>query len=363
MTALVDNFEAWIVDHLEVSILGDTSFFLGIRVIRDQTANPPFLILNQEIYTKSILEKHNFDLNKKSKYPMSKDAIAYIERKEDEPKASAAAIQKYQSCNGSLMYLMLGTRPDIAYTIGCFARFAHDPSRNHFLALTHIFWYINATTQFIIKYVKTPPNSDGTINYDPVGYCDADFAGELATTEKHKSTSGYVFDLAGGPFSWSSKLQKTVATSPMEAEYIAMFTAATQAAWIQQVYVAIGHPITDPTKLYRNNTAATAVVNGQGTPTGKKHIEVKYHYTQGLVAQKELTVNHINTEESNTNTPTKCLTGRNFGLGLENLALHIMDDFINLLSYNPSPTSDTPNPSSVLDVSQMDTSVYIDADE
>ena len=38
--------------------------------------------------------------------------------------------------------------------------------------------------------------------------------------EDRKSTSGYLFQMAGGPVSWKSRKQDSVALSTAEAEYI-----------------------------------------------------------------------------------------------------------------------------------------------
>ena len=51
------------------------------------------------------------------------------------------------------------------------------------------------------------------------GYTDADMAGDLDT---YRSMSGYVFTFVGEAVSWQSKIQKCVALSINEAEYIAM---------------------------------------------------------------------------------------------------------------------------------------------
>jgi KUP system potassium uptake protein len=49
------------------------------------------------------------------------------------------------------------------------------------------------------------------------GYVDSYFAGDL---EKRKSTTGYVFIIAGGAVSWVFKLQTVVALSTIEVEYM-----------------------------------------------------------------------------------------------------------------------------------------------
>jgi len=55
-----------------------------------------------------------------------------------------------------------------------------------------------------------------------VGYCDADWAGDL---DNRKSTSGYVFKVSKGAITWSSKKQPCVALSTDEAEYVALASA------------------------------------------------------------------------------------------------------------------------------------------
>ncbi|GAA0156234.1 hypothetical protein LIER_38241 [Lithospermum erythrorhizon] len=51
------------------------------------------------------------------------------------------------------------------------------------------------------------------------GFTDSDMAGDVDTK---KSTSGYLFTFVGGAISWKSKLQRCVALSTTEAEYIAI---------------------------------------------------------------------------------------------------------------------------------------------
>jgi hypothetical protein len=50
-------------------------------------------------------------------------------------------------------------------------------------------------------------------------YTDADWAGDVLT---RRSTTGFVVLAAGVPIAWQSKLQTTVSTSSMQAEYQAM---------------------------------------------------------------------------------------------------------------------------------------------
>jgi len=66
-------------------------------------------------------------------------------------------------------------------------------------------------------------SSDMTLCYDGTdvhlhGYVDSDYAGDV---HSQRSTTGYIFTLRSGAVSWVSRLQKIIALSTMEAEYVA----------------------------------------------------------------------------------------------------------------------------------------------
>ena len=63
------------------------------------------------------------------------------------------------------------------------------------------------------------------------GYTDSDMAGDL---DNRKSTTGYLFTFSGGAISWQSKLQKCVALSTTEAEYIAATEASEEMIWLKR---------------------------------------------------------------------------------------------------------------------------------
>jgi hypothetical protein len=76
---------------------------------------------------------------------------------------------------------------------------------------------LKGTTNYDITFVRQ--KSDLSI----VGYVDADYAGD---SDDRRSTTGYVFTLAGGPICWKSMIQSTVAMSTTKAEYMVVAEAA-----------------------------------------------------------------------------------------------------------------------------------------
>ena len=67
-------------------------------------------------------------------------------------------------------------------------------------------------------------------NLDLVGYSDVDFA---SCVDYRKSTSKYIFIMAGGAVSWRSVKLTLIATSTMEAKFISCFEATSQGAWLK----------------------------------------------------------------------------------------------------------------------------------
>lgn len=91
-------------------------------------------------------------------------------------------------------------------------------------------------------------------------YSDFDWAGDKSS---RRSTSGFIFMLNGGPVSWCSKRQATVALSSTEAEYIALTLAAKEATWLRLLLTELGLLTTDSQHAKINvsstNTSAQAL--------------------------------------------------------------------------------------------------------
>ena len=115
------------------------------------------------------------------------------------------------------MYLMIGTRPDIAIAVSIISQFASNPTILHHQAAKHILRYLKSTINMKLKFKKL--NSDKESKLPTlIGYSDANWGNDVNTRQ---STTGYIFYLSGGAISWSSKRQATVALSSTEAEYSA----------------------------------------------------------------------------------------------------------------------------------------------
>ena len=98
--------------------------------------------------------------------------------------------------------------------------------------------------------------------------------------------------IAGGPVSWASKRQATVAHSSAEAEYYALNDAAREAAWLRELLEDIGYPVEGPITIREDNTACIRTANNtvSSTATRMKHVKQCEHYVREEIAQGHLDI-------------------------------------------------------------------------
>jgi hypothetical protein len=149
--------------------------------------------------------------------------------KTDGDALTAEMASNYMSLVGSLLYLATCTRSDIAQSVGVLSKFMAGPTSAHWTAALGVLRYVSTTSGYGLTY--------GGDSISIVGYCDADYAGDIDT---RRSTTGYLFMMGGGAISWSSKRQATVAASTVEAEYMAAAAAVKEGLWVRNLAMELG---------------------------------------------------------------------------------------------------------------------------
>lgn len=125
---------------------------------------------------------------------------------------------EYQRIVGSLMYIMLGTRGDIAYAVSVASRHLANPGPQHMKLARRVLRYLKGTKTLRLTY-------KGSLRMLR-GFTDADWAG---CRDTRRSTAGYLFNIGSGAISWQSKRQSIVALSTYEAEFIGQTQATKEA--------------------------------------------------------------------------------------------------------------------------------------
>ena len=97
----------------------------------------------------------------------------------NEEQASLEQIKWFQTFIGSLLFLTLGTRPDIAYIIIKLSRFTANPSYTHATIAKRVLQYLKGTKDQGVTYTKSGSSYIS-------GYYDTDYTGDTTA----KSTLG-----------------------------------------------------------------------------------------------------------------------------------------------------------------------------
>ncbi|XP_052734062.1 secreted RxLR effector protein 161-like [Vigna angularis] len=108
-----------------------------------------------------------------------------------------------------------------------------------------------------------------------IGYSDSNYAG---CVDSRKSTFGYVYLLVGRAISWKSAKQSVIATSTMEAEFVACFEATVHALWLRNFVsrLDIIDNIARPIRIYCDNFAVVFFSKNDKYSKGAKHMDLKY---------------------------------------------------------------------------------------
>ncbi|SDA01652.1 BZ3501_MvSof-1269-A2-R1_Chr8-2g09783 [Microbotryum saponariae] len=210
-------------------------------------------------------------------------SIALSQERPDDPGLSLTAIPGqgterirswYLQAIGSLLYISLGTRPDIAFAVSYLARFANNPGRRHWIAVKHILRYLRATYRDELVYACGETRITGV-----VGYSDANWG---ACVDTSVSTMGYVFYIAGSAVSWSSKRQSRVADSTTDAEYLALSHAGKEGIYLSQLLEELHVQPVAPAHIFTDNEAAAAVAHDPVRVSGTRHIRLREHFVRDM---------------------------------------------------------------------------------
>ena len=288
-------------NNFEVKV-GDPSCFVGLELKRDRDKRR--IEVCQKGYIKRVLEKYNMSNCTSAVTPgdsglkLSKSMSPSTAEEKEEMKNVP-----YRQAIGSLNFISVCTRPDISYELSRCAQFCENPGQQHWTRVKRILRYLQGSKERKLVY-ELPSSSIPT--FEPIGYSDSDWAG---CPDSRRSTTGFIFTLAGAPVTWSSKQQKTVALSSTEAEYMSASDSAKDAKWIRQLLHDLGYECLTPTPIMVDNQGAIHLSKNPGHHQRTKHIDIKYHFIRQEHENGVIELKYLPTQEQPADMMTKTLVG------------------------------------------------------
>eukprot|EP00253_Pinus_taeda_P013377 PITA_13377 len=224
--------------------LGAARQILGMEIFRDRRNGK--LWLSQQKYIKKILLRFGMNNVKPVSVPLASHfkISSSLFPNTDEEKDYMSRIP-YANVVGCLMYAMVCTRPDISHAVGVVSRYMENP-------------------------------------------------GDL---DKRRSTSGYVFTLAGGAISWMSKPQNIVALSTTEAEYNAASHACKEAVWLKGLLGEFRR-LQDNIMLLCDSQSVIHLAKNPAYHSKSKHTQIKYHFVRQIITERGVSLEKVHTKEN-----------------------------------------------------------------
>ncbi|UYV79065.1 hypothetical protein LAZ67_17000981, partial [Cordylochernes scorpioides] len=307
---LLKELAQYLSSHFEVTISTQNQF-VGLEIDKDKEKG--LIFLSQTSYIKRILDKFNMTSCNSSGTPVDPKMKLTRENINDTHDMHNVP---YAEAIGCLMFLAVCSRPDIAFAVNKLSRFMAAPVLTHWNALKRIFKYLKGTLESGILYKRKDV-------IKLIGYSDADFAGDIDT---RRSTSGYIFLLAGGPVTWTSQRQSVVALSTTEAEYIAASMASREAVWLKLLIKELT-PNDNPVPLMIDNQSAIRLILNPEFHKRTKHVYVKFHFIREQHKMKIIKIFNCPTEEQLADLLTKVLR-RKTKFGSREIAVRMQQEIL-----------------------------------
>lgn len=305
---------ALLQQRFNITNLGDSTFMLGMRIMRDRRART--LTLDQELYVTKALEKFGLDQCKSAPTPGVVSSSRSMPAPADE-EASAAGlhcrlrggggtchepidVKLYQEKVGTLLYAAISTRPDIAYEVNRRAQHMQAPTIADGRACDRVFRYLAGTKSLGLLFGRGSAATTGALS----AYADADWGSD---SSDRKSISGWVAMLGGDPVSWASKKQKVVSQSSCEAELYAEAAAINEIKWLRGLLDELGLSEAHTPILFGDNQSTQSLTRNGIKSERTKHVDIKYHFVTDEVARGRVQLQWVPTAEQLADVLTKAL--------------------------------------------------------
>ncbi|GJY12245.1 retrotransposon protein, putative, ty1-copia subclass [Tanacetum coccineum] len=287
--AEIGSTKSLLKKEFDMKELGEAKKILGMEIVRDRSRE--ILSVSQSGYISKILNDFRIDNGKSVKMSLGghfKLSLKDCSVRDYDVERMSKVL--YANAVGSLIYLMVYTRPDIAYAVSLVSRYMANPGKNRWEAVKWILKYLQGTANVGLVYGTNRGN-----HVDVIGFVDSDYAKD---PDKGRSITGYAFLVQGCVVSWKATLQHVVTLSTTESEYMPLTEAVKEAIWLRGLLEELGVEL---------NTVAVNCDNQGAIHLSRNHV---FHETGPEVLEaKTVKVVNVGTEHNVVNPLTKVVPG------------------------------------------------------
>jgi hypothetical protein len=292
-----------LVHRFSISLLGELSWFLGIKITYDRSKG--VLQLDQSHFVQELLLKNGMAQCNPSLTPATTDFTARLEQQELAP-LSDKEHERYRSIVGSFLYLSSVSLPEIAYTVGQLARYMAPgrAAQPHMDAVHQLLRYVRG--RFMLPPSQRCLTYTSSEEIELKGYVDASWG---SCTITRRSACGFVFYVTAksSPVMWKAYLQPVVALSSCGSEYMALSDSSREVIPLRSFLSSLSFPQLSPTVLFEDNTGAIKIAEGAGQPQRTRHIDIRFHFVKEQIERGIIRLEYIPTADQIADGFTKAL--------------------------------------------------------
>lgn len=302
---LINEVKNKLMTKFKMKDKGNLKYFLGLEI--DYNREQGIMKISQSNYIESVLKRFNMYDCKTSNTPIDPKLKLNICNNRN-----LVTKKPFREMVGCLMYLMLGSRPDICFTVNYFSRFqdkATDETWNH---LKRVLRYLKGTKDIGLKFRRGE-------NTDLLCYVDADWGGDQ---NDRKSVTGFLFKVFGNSVIWVTRKQSCVSLSTAEAELVALCAAVCEGLWLKKLLKDFDIKFKNMI-FFEDNQSCIALAQNPANNKRVKHIDLKYNFVHENIKTGNINIKYCETNQQQADILTKGLPYPNFEkfrylLGLRN---------------------------------------------
>ena len=272
----------------------DLQWFLGMEVTRDRLRR--YSWISQKTHLEKLGRENGAFTHPKT--PMTTTELLPFEGQ-----VSPQEIKRYQQKVGSLMYVAVTTRPDVAFAVSRLARFLVNPGPSHHKAADRVIAYLKDTSELALQF-------GGEDDLEVAS--DASFADN---TRDRKSSQAFAIKLFGGMIAWRANKQDTVTTSTTEAELLALSQTAKEALYIVRLLKDLTVTLdSSKVRIQCDNQQTIRLVNSElaTLSTKLRHGDIHNHWLRQECSRENIEVVYTESAKIMADSLTKPLQNEAF---------------------------------------------------
>ena len=303
--AIMQHYRDLLMKTFDMKDLGQVRQYLGLEIEYDRVNRITYVSQTRAI--EELLMKYGLSDCTPKDLPLS--ASTKVGKNSGEPLDTSKF--SYASLMGSLLYISNASRPDITFAVNLLARYMQAPTVVHWQTAKGILRYLAGTKKLALMYSEQ-------LNAGVYGYTDSDHAGDIDT---RRSTGGYAFFLGGAAISWCSRRQKSVATSTVEAEFLACASAVKEALWLKRLLNDLGVTM-DTVPLICDNDGTVKMLHNPIISQYTKHVDISIHFVREKISDGIIDLNFLRTEHMVADFLTKAVPKGKFIYCRNHMGIH-----------------------------------------